>query len=71
MLNNLMYLLYSVKSRNESFGAPVSHSTPESSQTESEDISPQIQRRRKVHSHSTSAIPKFSISGDEETIVPT
>ncbi|MCL4122040.1 UNVERIFIED_CONTAM: hypothetical protein GTU68_027106, partial [Idotea baltica] len=56
------------KKRSECFGAPVSHSTPESSQTESDEISPQIQRRRRMHSHSTSAIPRFSISGDEEAL---
>lgn len=39
---------------------PVTHlSTPESSQTESEDISPQLHRRRRAH---RDALPRFSIS---------
>lgn len=39
-------------------------STPDSSQTESEDISPQIQRKR--HTHSRDKLPRFSISIDDE-----
>lgn len=39
-------------------------STPDSSQTESEDISPQIQRKR--HTHSRDKLPRFSISVDDE-----
>ncbi|KAG8238601.1 hypothetical protein J437_LFUL018447 [Ladona fulva] len=39
-------------------------STPDSSQTESEDISPQIQRRRRLHTRE--ALPRFSISVDED-----
>ncbi|ODM91547.1 Microtubule-associated serine/threonine-protein kinase 2 [Orchesella cincta] len=39
---------------------PITHlSTPESSQTESEDISPQLHRRRRAH---RDALPRFSIS---------
>ncbi|CAL4122762.1 unnamed protein product, partial [Meganyctiphanes norvegica] len=45
-------------------GIPVHQSTPESSQTESEDVSPQIQRRRRLHSRDS--LPRFSISGDED-----
>lgn len=37
--------------------------TPESSQTESDDISPQIQRKR--HTHSRDKLPRFSISVDD------
>lgn len=40
----------------------VSLSTPESSQTESDDISPQIQRKR--HTHARDKLPRFSISID-------
>ncbi|XP_028044723.1 microtubule-associated serine/threonine-protein kinase 3 isoform X2 [Monomorium pharaonis] len=42
-------------------------STPDSSQTESEDISPQIQRKR--HTHSRDKLPRFSISVDDEYIL--
>ncbi|XP_011637591.1 microtubule-associated serine/threonine-protein kinase 3 isoform X3 [Pogonomyrmex barbatus] len=42
-------------------------STPDSSQTESEDISPQIQRKR--HTHSRDKLPRFSISIDDEHIL--
>lgn len=41
-------------------------STPESSQTESEDVSPQVQRRRRLHGHSRDILPRFSISGEED-----
>lgn len=41
------------------------HSTPESSQTESDDISPQIQRKR--HAHARDKLPRFSISFDDES----
>lgn len=37
--------------------------TPDSSQTESDDISPQIQRKR--HTHSRDKLPRFSISVDD------
>ncbi|XP_042224337.1 microtubule-associated serine/threonine-protein kinase 3-like isoform X4 [Homarus americanus] len=47
-------------------GVPVCQSTPESSQTESEDVSPQVQRRRRLHSHSRDSLPRFSISGEED-----
>ncbi|XP_050725655.1 microtubule-associated serine/threonine-protein kinase 3-like isoform X6 [Eriocheir sinensis] len=47
-------------------GGPVCQSTPESSQTESEDVSPQVQRRRRLHSHSRDSLPRFSISGEED-----
>ncbi|XP_063594034.1 microtubule-associated serine/threonine-protein kinase 3-like isoform X8 [Penaeus indicus] len=53
-----------IKSKLE--GGPVCQSTPESSQTESEDVSPQVQRRRRLHSHSRDSLPRFSISGEEE-----
>ncbi|XP_077255309.1 microtubule-associated serine/threonine (MAST) protein kinase dop isoform X6 [Temnothorax americanus] len=42
-------------------------STPDSSQTESDDISPQIQRKR--HTHSRDKLPRFSISVDDEHIL--
>lgn len=42
----------------------VSLSTPDSSQTESDDVSPQIQRKR--HSHTRDKLPRFSISIDDE-----
>lgn len=41
-------------------------STPDSSQTESEDISPQIQKKR--HSHVRDKLPRFSISIDAENL---
>lgn len=44
--------------------ASINLSTPDSSQTESEDISPQIQRKR--HTHSRDKLPRFSISIDDE-----
>nr|XP_045608658.1 microtubule-associated serine/threonine-protein kinase 3-like isoform X21 [Procambarus clarkii] len=47
-------------------GGHVCQSTPESSQTESEDVSPQVQRRRRLHSHSRETLPRFSISGEED-----
>ncbi|XP_062564671.1 microtubule-associated serine/threonine-protein kinase 3 isoform X2 [Armigeres subalbatus] len=40
-------------------------STPESSQTDSDDVSPQIQRKRKIV-HSRGILPKFSISIEED-----
>lgn len=40
------------------------HSTPESSQTESDDVSPQIQRR--WHPNVKDVVPRFSISLDED-----
>lgn len=49
-------------------GGPVCQSTPESSQTESEDVSPQVQRRRRLHSHSRDSLPRFSISGEEDLL---
>lgn len=39
-------------------------STPESSQTDSDDVSPQIQRKRK--SHAREILPRFSISIEDE-----
>lgn len=45
------------------FGAAC-HSTPDSSQTESDDISPQIQRKRLTHNRDK--LPRFSISFDDE-----
>ncbi|XP_046406823.1 microtubule-associated serine/threonine-protein kinase 3 isoform X10 [Ischnura elegans] len=45
-------------------GGPNAQSTPDSSQTESEDISPQVQRRRRLHNRET--LPRFSISVDED-----
>lgn len=45
-------------------GTSINLSTPDSSQTESEDISPQIQRKR--HTHSRDKLPRFSISIDDE-----
>lgn len=46
--------------------SPVAHvvtSTPESSQTESDDISPQVQRKRRLHKEN---IPRLSVSIDDE-----
>lgn len=40
-------------------------STPESSQTDSDDVSPQIQRKRKT-THARDILPRFSISIDDE-----
>ncbi|XP_055679136.1 microtubule-associated serine/threonine-protein kinase 3 isoform X1 [Lutzomyia longipalpis] len=40
-------------------------STPESSQTDSDDVSPQIQRKRKT-GHSKDILPRFSISIEDE-----
>ncbi|XP_039434462.1 microtubule-associated serine/threonine-protein kinase 3 [Culex pipiens pallens] len=40
-------------------------STPESSQTDSDDVSPQIQRKRKIV-HSRGLLPKFSISIEDD-----
>lgn len=40
-------------------------STPESSQTDSDDVSPQIHRKRKTV-HTRDILPKFSISVDDE-----
>uniref|UniRef100_A0A146KVD4 non-specific serine/threonine protein kinase n=3 Tax=Lygus hesperus TaxID=30085 RepID=A0A146KVD4_LYGHE len=37
--------------------------TPDSSQTESDDVSPQIQRKRRLREN----VPRFSISGDDES----
>lgn len=45
-------------------GTSINLSTPDSSQTESEDISPQIQRKR--HTHCRDKLPRFSISIDDE-----
>lgn len=39
-------------------------STPDSSQTESDDVSPQIQRKRRLHSRE--GLPRFSISMEDE-----
>ncbi|CAK9805829.1 Microtubule-associated serine/threonine-protein kinase 2 [Anthophora quadrimaculata] len=49
---------------NQVEGTSISLSTPDSSQTESEDISPQIQRKR--HVHSRDKLPRFSICIDDE-----
>ena len=40
-------------------------STPESSQTDSDDVSPQIQRKRKTI-HNRDALPRFSISIEDD-----
>lgn len=40
-------------------------STPESSQTDSDDVSPQIHRKRRTV-HTRDILPKFSISVDDE-----
>lgn len=40
-------------------------STPESSQTDSDDVSPQIHRKRKT-GHNRDILPKFSISVEDE-----
>ena len=45
--------------------------TPESSQNESEDCSPLMHRRRRLHGHDGAGpapLPKFSISGDEPSL---
>lgn len=39
-------------------------STPESSQTESDDVSPQVQRKRRLHCRES--LPRFSISMEDE-----
>lgn len=39
-------------------------STPESSQTESDDVSPQVQRKRRLHTRES--LPRFSISVEDE-----
>nr|XP_012151796.1 PREDICTED: microtubule-associated serine/threonine-protein kinase 3 isoform X6 [Megachile rotundata] len=49
---------------NQIEGTSINLSTPDSSQTESEDISPQIQRKR--HVHSRDKLPRFSICVDDE-----
>lgn len=41
-------------------------STPESSQTDSDDVSPQIQRKRRTGAHSRDLLPRFSISIEDE-----
>jgi microtubule-associated serine/threonine kinase len=41
-------------------------STPESSQTDSDDVSPQIQRKRKTGHSSKDILPRFSISVEDE-----
>lgn len=52
-------------SGNSGEGKPAGHpSTPESSQTESDDVSPQVQRKRRLHSRES--LPRFSISVEEE-----
>ncbi|XP_065165228.1 microtubule-associated serine/threonine-protein kinase 3 isoform X2 [Atheta coriaria] len=43
-------------------------STPESSQTDSDDVSPQITRRRK-NVHTRDLLPKFSISIEDDTLM--
>ncbi|XP_017770613.1 PREDICTED: microtubule-associated serine/threonine-protein kinase 3 isoform X2 [Nicrophorus vespilloides] len=43
-------------------------STPESSQTDSDDFSPQIHRRSRKNGHSREILPKFSISVEDEHI---
>lgn len=48
----------------QSENTSINLSTPDSSQTESEDISPQIQRKR--HTHSRDKLPRFSIPIDDE-----
>lgn len=41
--------------------------TPDSSQTESDDVSPQIQRKRRLQNRDS--VPKFSISVEDEHTV--
>ncbi|XP_063706020.1 microtubule-associated serine/threonine-protein kinase 3 [Culicoides brevitarsis] len=41
-------------------------STPESSQTDSDDVSPQIQRKRRTGAHTRDILPRFSISIEDE-----
>ncbi|CAB0041495.1 unnamed protein product, partial [Trichogramma brassicae] len=43
------------------------HSTPESSQTESDDISPQIQRKR--HIHSRDKLPKLDLGASSKDLI--
>lgn len=50
-------------------GKPITHSTPDSSQTESENLSPKIARRKKPLLSIKHSIPHFSISGDTESII--
>ncbi|RZF48738.1 hypothetical protein LSTR_LSTR013822 [Laodelphax striatellus] len=49
---------------NDESGGNNTVSTPESSQTESDDVSPQVQRKRRLHSRD--GLPRFSISIDDE-----
>lgn len=44
--------------------APEHPSTPESSQTESDDVSPQVQRKRRLHTRE--GLPRFSISTEDD-----
>ncbi|XP_015594405.1 microtubule-associated serine/threonine-protein kinase 3 isoform X2 [Cephus cinctus] len=53
-----------VKNTRGADGTAINLSTPDSSQTESDDISPHIQRKR--HVHSRDKLPRFSISIDGE-----
>ncbi|XP_012277351.1 microtubule-associated serine/threonine-protein kinase 3 isoform X2 [Orussus abietinus] len=48
-------------------GMPINLSTPDSSQTESDDISPQIQRKR--HVHSRDKLPRLDLAGSNREIV--
>lgn len=41
-------------------------STPESSQTDSDDLSPQIQRKRRTGPQQRGPLPKFSISIEDD-----
>lgn len=71
---NITYPASAISSSNESQltivkntrteGTSINPSTPDSSQTESDDVSPQIQRKR--HTHSRDKLPRFSISVDDE-----
>lgn len=45
-------------------GGNLGPGTSESSQTESDDVSPQIQRKRRLHSRD--GLPRFSISMEDE-----
>ncbi|CAG2101321.1 unnamed protein product [Medioppia subpectinata] len=58
-------LLDSKSAYTPTLSKPMAQSTPESSQTESEDISPQTYRKRKPLSITKDALPKFSFSVDD------
>lgn len=64
--NTSLQVLSSSSNSNQEEKEPTGNpSTPESSQTESDDVSPQVQRKRRLHSRE--GLPRFSISVEDET----